>query len=83
MISRSLPELLPAVYLFKKRAWLRLVGMYAWAAWVGAGFAAFTGRGADEWQFWAFALPLILLVALHSTIITDAARESCRKENGA
>lgn len=77
MISRSLPDPLPAVYLFKKRAWLRLVGMYAWTIWMGAGFAAVTGHDAADWQFWAFALPLILLVALHSTIVTDAARASC------
>lgn len=73
--QRASPDL-PAVYLFKKRAWLRLVGMYALPLWMGAGFLIFTDHDAADWQFWAFTLPLILLVALHTTIVTDAARES-------
>ena len=68
---------LPAIYLFKQRAWLRLIGMYAWAVWMGAGFAPFSGHALNEWQFWAFSLPLVLLIALHTTIVTDAARASC------
>ena len=68
---------LPAIYLFKQRAWLRLIGMYAWAVWMGAGFVPFSGHTADEWQFWAFLLPLLLLMALRTAIVTDAARASC------
>ena len=68
---------LPAAYLFKKRAWLRLIGMYAWAMWAIAGFVPFSGHTADEWQFWVFLLPLLLLMALRTAIVTDAARASC------
>ncbi len=68
---------LPAIYLFKQRAWLRLIGMYAWAVWMGAGFVTFSGHALNEWQFWAFLLPLLLLMALRTAIVTDAARASC------
>ncbi len=61
-----------ATYLFKRRAWLRLGGMYAWAIWLGAGFIPFSGHAINEWQFWAFLLPLLLLMALRTAIVTDA-----------
>lgn len=74
--KRVSPDL-PAVYLLKKRSWLRQCGIYAWAAWAGGGFSAVTTYGLDDWQFWAFFLPLLLLVSLHTTIVTDAVRASC------
>ena len=48
---------------------------------MGAGFVPFSGHALDEWQFWAFSLPLVLLIALHTTIVTDAARASCSRIN--
>ncbi len=80
--KRASPDL-PAIYLFKKRAWMRLCGIYAWTAWAGGGFTAVTAYTLDDWQLWAFFLPLLLLVSLHTTIVTDAVRESCRNETEA
>jgi len=37
---------------------------YSWALWNGAGFSALTGFFLDDWQWWAFTMPMCILVGL-------------------
>lgn len=37
---------------------------YAWSAWIGFGIGYFFKVGLDDWRWYAFSLPMILLVGI-------------------
>ncbi len=43
---------------------MNIIKKYAWCFWVGFGLSAFCDTHFYEWEFYAFMVPLILLVNL-------------------
>lgn len=50
---------------------LKWFGKYAYAWWLGAGISAL-GYGFKQWEYWAFCIPLIMLVRLAVEIEKEA-----------
>ncbi len=37
---------------------------YGWSAWIGFGIGYFFKIGLEDWRWWAFSIPLIILVGV-------------------
>jgi hypothetical protein len=48
----------------KNKIMLKFLKNNAWALWLGMGTQLFFGYSIDSWKWWAFCIPLILLVGL-------------------
>jgi hypothetical protein len=43
---------------------LKFIKQYSWSFFLGAGTQMISGYGLYNWQWWAFVVPLILLVGI-------------------
>ena len=43
---------------------IEFIKKYAWCFWLGAGTLIISGYGITDWEWYAFIVPLVILIAL-------------------